>query len=281
MVDEALLNQAKVDVEAALEVWKELIEERLGDVVDFAYVTGSALKKWESPIDYVPLISDVDIHIKTLTNRPLFTPDPDGFTASLELTRLYEERFKERNSGYLHIPRPQIVTSEEHDPDWGPQDLFDVKILYGDVKPGRRRPGEEVRANDLTQLLELGQVLPGLPVRVVDRIGLEYYRIIRELCWRVSPTPVRLLNQMADSEYVWSLNRTRVVEKLDAHGFDNVTQHYKAYYLAGWTCFKTRFQDNDAMRKTIREAYWVLYKSWAHAKKMSEDPTYILQRNEP
>lgn len=267
------MNQAKADVEAAMDVWKELIEERLCDVLDFAYLKGSVLRKWESPIDYVPLISDLDLHLKTKADRSLFTPDPEGFMASLGLTRQYEERFKERNPWHLHVPRPQVITMEELDPHWVPHDLSTVKVLYGEVEPGERRPCEETRADDLAQLLDLGQVLPGLPVRVVDRIGLEYYRIIRQLCWRVSPTPMRLLSQVADPEYVWGLNRTRVADELEARGFDDISRHYRAYYLAGWASFETGFRDNEAMRRTIKEAYWVLYKSWMHAIKMGESQT--------
>ncbi len=266
MVDEATLNQAKADVDASIEIWRKLIGEKLGDVVDFAYVKGSTLRKWESPLDYVPLISDVDIHVKTMAGRPLFTPDPEGFIAALGLTRLYEEMFKERRPEHLHIPRPQIVTMDELEPGWVPHDPSSIVVLHGEVKPGVRRPDDEVRADDLAQLLELEHLLPALPMRVVNRIGLEYYRIIRQLCWWVSPTPVRLLSQMVDPDHVWGLNRTQVAELLDDYGFDDVSKHYRDYYMAGWDSFETRFQEDEAMRKTIEEAYWVLHKSWVHAQ---------------
>ena len=163
MVDEATLNRARADVVVSIEVWRKLIGERLGDVVDFAYVKGSALREWESPLDYVPQISDVDIHVKTMADRPLFTPDPEGFLAALGLTRLYEEMFKEWRPEHLHIPRPQIVTMEEIEPGWVPHDPSSIVVLHGEVKPGVRRPDDEVRAEDLANCWSLSAYSPLSP----------------------------------------------------------------------------------------------------------------------
>lgn len=267
MVDDNTLRRARKDVEAAKKVWAEIINTRLGGVVEYAYIKGSAVKKWENPIDYVPVISDLDIHIKTRDSKPLFNPDRDGFIKSMETTRIYQERFESLNPGYLHIPRPQVVTMDELNPEWVPHDLSTIEIIHGAVPRGPEHDVDEIRAKDRARLIELEQVLYDIPIRVVDRIGLEYYRIIRQLCWRVSPTPFRLLSQTLDPHHVWNLNRTGAIRELTANDFDDVAQHYHDYFMAGWEAFESGFTDNDAMRKVIMNAYFVFEASLSHAKK--------------
>ncbi len=57
------LGEARKDVEAAIAVCGELIPERMGDRVSYATLKGSVLKSWDGLVDYVPVISDLDIHI--------------------------------------------------------------------------------------------------------------------------------------------------------------------------------------------------------------------------
>src|SRR5205814_10092859 len=66
---------------------------------------GSSLKPWDSLIDYVPELSDVDVQ--------LVLKDPDPFERDLEralaIQSDYERRFAARVPHPCHIPRPQIM----------------------------------------------------------------------------------------------------------------------------------------------------------------------------
>ncbi|MFP3951769.1 MAG: hypothetical protein ACLFVP_06510 [Candidatus Bathyarchaeia archaeon] len=266
MVDECSLNRARSDVEVAINIWRGLLGEF--DNVELAYIKGSSIKAWDSPIDYVPVVSDIDLHIKTEKGKPLLPVNGEGFSRSLKINSLYQERFIEVNPNHLHIPRIQVVTMEELKPEWIPNNLADILALYGDINPGRVRTVSEVRSEDLLNLMGIETVLEGLPLRMIDRIGLEYYRILRQLCWRVSPAPYRLLSQELDPEEVWRLNRTRVTRKLDDEGYTETAEHYRRYYLSCWDTFKKEFRDDESMRKAIKDAYSLLSTVYHHVKKL-------------
>ena len=261
-----LQNEARKDVDAAINVWKILIKERLENKVSFSYVKGSGIKKWDSLIDYVPIISDIDIHMGTIDYQPLFPNSREGFLYSLEITKLYEKNFHERRPDYVHIPRPQIVLMTENQTLFLPQKTEDYLPIYGAV-PFRDEESEvDCKMRDLDSLREIRGVLDRLPIRVIDRIGLEYFRVLREVCWVVSPTPVRVLSQFLDSKKVWKLNRTDIVHGLENVGLGELAEVYRSYYLKGWEAFDTSFTDNQIMRELLLLAYDVLQQSFETLK---------------
>ena len=260
------LVEAKKDVEAAITVWGELIPERMGDRIHYAMLKGSVLKSWESLVDYVPVISDLDIHIGTINDQPIFPQNRNGFLYSLETTKLYEERFNALRPDHIHIPRPQVVKMEPQHEEWLPERTDDVLTLFGEI-PFRENESEtDCRKRDLAALIELDTRLKRLPERVIDRIGLEYFRIIRELCYLVSPTPVRVLSQFTDSKKTWKLNRTSIIRGLEGEGLTDLATVYKSYSHNGWEAFESGFTDNRTMRALISMAYDVLWRSYKIAK---------------
>ena len=256
-----LLAEARKDVDTAIEVWRQLIHERLSDRIDYAILKGSGIKEWESPVDYVPVISDIDIHVGTKEGMPLFPKNRDGFLYSLETTRLYEEMFKEKRPDHLHIPRPQIMVVEENRGEWLPESLGEVKPLYGEVPLKPEESLESLRARDLDELAGLTPLLDRLPEYVIERIDLEYYRVLRMLCYVVSPTPVRVLSQSTDPKHAWKLNRTNLLRMLEHNGLNDIAEPYREYYHTGWKAFTEGFRGNDTMRRLITHAYDVLYAS--------------------
>ena len=260
------LYEARKDVDAAIEVWKNLIKNQFSDIVAYSYVKGSAIKRWDSDIDYVPIISDVDIHIGTIKNKPLFPKNREGFIYSLKTTELYEKYFRELRPDYFHIPRLQIVLLNEQQRFILPEKTDHIKLLSGEILFREEESEIECRKRDLESLREIGVLLDRLPVRVIDRIGLEYYRVLRELCWVVSPTPVRVLSQFSDSKFVWSLNRTNVVYGLQDLGLSDLAMIYRSYYLKGWEAFQSSFRDNKVMRELLLLAYDVLMLSYETIK---------------
>ena len=257
-----LLAEARRDVDAAIEVWRQLIQERLSDRIEYAILKGSGIKTWESPVDYVPMISDIDIHMGTKDRVPLFPETRGGFLYSLETNRLYEMKFKETRPDHLHLPRPQVVVMNESRGDWLPERPEEVKLLFGEVPLKPEESVEHLRARDLNELAGLGPLLAQLPVQVIDRIDLEYYRVLRMLCYVVSPTPIRVLSQFADPKHMWTLNRTNVLRLLERSGFQGIAEPYREYYLTGWKAFTEGFRDNETMRQLITHAYDVLYASY-------------------
>ncbi|MHA2065893.1 MAG: hypothetical protein ACXABY_16100, partial [Candidatus Thorarchaeota archaeon] len=62
MTDFALLHKkARHDIRMCLQAWIEILHDELGERIDYVYSKGSSMKNWDSPIDYVPVLSDVDI----------------------------------------------------------------------------------------------------------------------------------------------------------------------------------------------------------------------------
>ena len=260
------LGEARKDVDAAIEVWGELIPERMGDRIRYAIIKGSVLKKWDSIVDYVPIISDLDIHIGTINDQPIFPLDRDGFRYSLETTGLYEERFKELRPDHIHIPRPQIVKMESHREMWLPAPTDAVLSLFGEIQFRGVETGEDCMKRDLAGLLELDALLKRMPGRIIDRIGFEYFRIMREMCYIVSPTPVRVLSQFTDSKEAWKMNRTGIIRGLEGEGLTELAKAYRSYYHKGWEAFESGFADNGVMRELIGLAYDVLWLSHGIAK---------------
>jgi hypothetical protein len=253
------LQEARRDVDAATTVWRQVIEERLSDRVEYATLKGSAAKPWETPSDYVPVISDLDIHIGTVGGRPLFPQNREGFQYALDTTRVIEERFLELRPRHLHIPRPQVVLMTEDRRDFLPEAPDEVIPLYGETPLKPPEPVDHLRARDLAELQSLGPLLDRLPEQVIDRIDLEYYRVLRMLCYVVSPSPVRVLSQRhPDPKHLWTLNRTKVIQLLEKNGYNELAQSYREYYAAGWKAFHGGFRDNEAMRHLITQAYTVL-----------------------
>lgn len=260
------LGEARKDVEAAIAVWDELIPERMGDRISYATLEGSVLKSWDDLVDYVPVISDLDIHIGTINHQPLFPRNREGFKYALETTKYYEERFIELRPDHIHIPRPQIVIVEPQLEIMLPETKDEVIVLYGEVPLRDDESEHDCQRRDLNSLRGLNPLLDRLPERIIDRIGLEYFRIIRELCWNVSPTPVRVLSQFTDSKKAWKMNRTRIIRKLKEVGLTDLAMVYRSYYIKGWEAFETGFNDNRIMRELISLAYDVLWQSYEIAK---------------
>lgn len=268
------LEQVRRDVDCCIEIWTEILSKDLQDRVENAYAKGSCVKHWDSPIDYVPVFSDVDIHIKLRDGRNFYPDSYEGFVESLSTTEAYERRFRERNSDSVHLPRVQVVLLNPNlsDPDFMlPWDLGVIRPMVGEPRLDAPPDPGHLRRMDMRNLLNQVDVLEALPLSACERTGLDYWILVRRLGWRVSPTPVRLLSQVVEDPLrVWGLNRTDVCEELEAHGFGDVSTSCKEYYLSGWEAFRSDFRDSSAMREALKAAYRVLETTIKHAMKLSK-----------
>lgn len=264
------LEKARREVFSCIEIWKTLFETRFSGKIEYAYAKGSGVKEWSTPIDYVPLLSDVDIHIKVRGDEPLFGSREKAMEGALGVSSEYEELFLERNPDPLHIPRTQIVVLNEvaEDPNFLlPLESDHINVMLGEPQLRKTPLKERIRVMDLEKLVELEGVLRSLPMSAMDKTGLEYWYLIRRLVWLVSPTPVRLLTQVEeDPEEAWMWNRTRICERLEEHDFQEVSESYRDYYLLGWEMCLTDFRDTQIMRSIVSRAYDVLSSSFRQAR---------------
>ncbi|HVF12536.1 MAG TPA: hypothetical protein VNA87_05570, partial [Actinomycetota bacterium] len=54
-----------------------------------------------------------------------------------------------------------------------------------------------------------------------------------------------------DYDVAWSANRTQAIRLLREHNQDTLASHYASYYEAGWVCFLSDWNDEDAGREAF------------------------------
>ena len=270
-----MMIKAKEDTRCAMEVWSEVLPKILGPRLESVYAKGSANKPWDSHIDYVPTISDVDIHITLNDNKPLFGTYSDDFDKAVEISQRCEDEFIKRKPDFFHIPRMQVIETRflKESDKYTPPRPQDIKVLFGKpVLPKRLPSPETIRKGDMDRIIEEREYIFDLPRRILDRTGLDWWAIIRAMTWRVSPSPVRLLTQdHSDPIDVWSWNRTKILSALKHEWFEKLARHYHGFYDAGWKLFLSGFKDLAAFRETAVNGYYVLWETLWIAEKMIGD----------
>ncbi|MFX1533564.1 MAG: hypothetical protein ACFFDI_04950, partial [Promethearchaeota archaeon] len=195
--------------------------------------------------------------------EPLLKNSEIAFPTAINISQKYEKLFFSRNPDNLHMPRVQIVLLNTlvEEPMYVPPRFNDIWSLIGEPEVKQAVPSiEKIRQIDLTRLLEDEPFLTMLPRNVFDRVGLDFWVIIRRMNWRVSPAPIRLLTQLINEhpQEVWSWNRTKIVSKLEEKGFSNISHSYTQFYIKGWQLFNTHFTKNSAFREIVINGYRVL-----------------------
>ncbi len=269
------LSQAKQDVKSSLDIWTGIFNDCYKEKVDYIYCKGSAVKEWDSIIDYVPILGDLDIHVKLHDGESFFTDQEDAFFESIEISRKYEEQFCSQNRDYLHVPRTQIVNLSqlENEAFFVYPRIKDVEILIGKPKQNPIQSDSEIRTIDKNNILELKTHLLTLPMSAIDRSGLDLWTLVRRMSWRISPTPVRLLTQFHDSPLdVWTFNRTKICEELEKRDFSNICKLYTSYYETGWKAFFEGFKISKTLRELLILGYKIL-KSCLNEIEKTEFPT--------
>ncbi len=266
MVDwEEIQTKAKKDMECCLRIWSELLEDFLGDRLSYAYAKGSCIKKWDNPIDYVPILSDVDVHVNLTDGVKLFPETTESFKKALEMNKLYEQMFLAERPDHLHLPRMQIMTInaliQSTSIEYVPPRLEDVYVMNGKPSQAEIPPVERIREIDAAKMEEQEEFIHSLPNRIFDRTGLDFWGLIRcgGLGWRVSPSPVRLITQRyPDPIEAWNWNRTQTCKVLEDMGYRNIANSYTSFYEHGWDLFLSDFKNSNSFRSITSEGYNVL-----------------------
>lgn len=267
------LERARIDVRHSLLIWTEILEEMFEHKLSYVYAKGSAIKQWHSPVDYVPELSDIDIHVMLKEGVSMFPQVDTAFFEAMQISKRFGELFIERVKRYFHIPRIQLIFLNDlvKDPLYVPPRSRDVLAMIGYFPESNQLSPEIIRDIDYENILELESFLESLPMSIVDKTGFDLWTVIRRMCWRVSPTPARLLTQVLDDpQEVWSWNRTRICKELDVQGFSKISMDYRAYYMAGWRLFLSEFRDSEAFRDTVMYGYKVLGASLNASRKIRE-----------
>ena len=268
-----LQKRARADVDLAIEAWVKVLSEELGSRIKYAYAKGSALKKWESPIDYVPTLSDIDIHIMLDDDDLLFSGTSESFDEAMHISKRYEAEFIRLQPEHLHIPRSQIMTINKLTAvvNYVPPRAQDIHVLIGKIPEPEFLTDDEIREIDKQNLMDYHKFIQALPRRIFDRTGLDYWTIVREMTWRVSPCPVRLLTQITDGPLdVWSWNRTKITNELHSHGYNEIEKYYRDFYVNGWNLFLSTFTSSEAYRNCISAGYYTLAKCREEVQNIDE-----------
>lgn len=245
------------EVEACVEAWVEVLTGFLpGDTVRGIYLKGSAQKAWDSPIDYVPELSDVDLHLWLQDDADVALLD--NMEAALEVREAAEAAYHRRVAAPVHTPRPQLnLLNRLMAEEWylpSPEGV--VETVYGDEYPSRAYTPAEREAElerDRASLLDHGEFLDALALRVIDNPGEYLLSYLRQLNWRVSPTGPRVLALLGmPVDEVWRLNRTAAIRELAERWEWDLAEAYERYYLAGWKYFLSGYVDSRAAGEALK-----------------------------
>jgi hypothetical protein len=218
------------------------------------YFKGSAQKEWDAPLDYVPELSDVDVHV-------LFDDDEGAAKylgspeQALELQAAVEAAYLAKVPRPLHVPRPQllVLNSFLNDADFVQTPAEAITVLHGrDYPEGAPLEADRVRALDAKRLSGQAEYLTRFPMHAVDKPAKYLREALRGIVWRVSPTGPRALHLLGASfAEVWTANRTRVVALLEDLDESEFADRYTQFYLSGWDYFLSGYGDHDAGRRAL------------------------------
>ncbi len=218
------------------------------------YFKGSAQKEWDSPLDYVPELSDVDVHV-------LFEGDEaearylGSAEQALELGAAAEAAYFAKVPRPVHVPRPQllVLNSVISEPDFVQTPAEAITVLHGrDYPEGAPLEPEKVKTLDAKRLAGEAEYLSRFPMHAVDKPAKYLWEALRGMVWRVSPTAPRALHLLGvPFAEAWTANRTRVVALLENLAEGDLASRYSKFYLSGWDFFLSGYGDHDAGRRAL------------------------------
>ena len=231
-----------------------LLKEIPGSEIEGIYFKGSGQKEWDSPLDYVPEISDIDIHL-------LFSADSTvekyfGTTEkAIAIQSKVEKKYFSKTVKPVHVPRPQLVMLNPvlKEKDFVPSPKSTISVLYGKDYP---EPDcnvlKRLRRIDFQHLMNEEEFILKFPLHVVDRPSKYLWQGLRNLVWHISPNGSRVLSiKGSPYEVAWGINRTKIVSLLEELGEHQLVQEYTQFYLSAWDYFLSQYKDTDAGRNAV------------------------------
>ncbi|WP_104990409.1 hypothetical protein [Deinococcus sp. NW-56] len=257
-------EQLRHEVEAMRAAVLGAVFARLGhDRLRGVYFKGSASKPWPDPIDYVPELSDVDLHLwlRDPQDRHQLTAPQAALGFMAEVNAAYAAACPRP----LHWPRLQLSLLN---------DLLEmprfarsaVTVLHGEPYPGTAPDPE----HDRLALIEQDEAARHLGADLFDKVGPHQYAALRGLAWRVTPAAPRLLHALGlPWEEAWGQPRSVLVTHLQHRGHGALADTYRAYYGGAWRAFGSGWRDAAALHGALTLGYEVLRYSGAVARSLA------------
>ena len=243
------------EVHSMRDSFKEVLLESIPkDKIAGIYFKGSGQKQWESPLDYVPEISDVDIHLlfvdDACVERYLGTTEQ-----AIHIQSQVEKRYLDKVAQPLHIPRPQLMILNQllQEKNFMSSPKSTISVLFGrDYPVGDHTTQEKIAHIDRSHLLEEEEFISKFPLHVVDRPSKYLWQSLRNLVWHVSPVGSRVLSMRGvPYEKAWGSNRTIIVTLLKEFGEHHLAHEYTQFYVSSWEYFLSHYADIDAGRSAV------------------------------
>lgn len=234
------------------------------------YFKGSSQKNWDSIIDYVPELSDIDIHL--LIKNDFYADQKRNFTLdkAFKMQSDIEREFAANVTKRWHIPRPQFILLNElaDKDDYLPAPPNAVSTLFGEPY-ACNMPEKSIYIDiDKKKMLKEEPYIKDYAFNVIDQIGKYMKFPLRNINYRISPVGPRVLDILGVSpEDSWAINRTAIVKKLYNLGEGKLAHDYAMYYKCGWEYFLSDYRDADAARKGLLAGFKVLKRGIEVAKK--------------
>jgi hypothetical protein len=253
--------ELRLDVDAIAEaVRAALLESLPRDSIRAIWFTGSAAKDWTSPVDYVPELSDVDVHVWLAEGRDDARRALNDLASALRRHEIMERMFRELRPAPSHTPRVQVVLHNEllALDDYLPAPRSVVRTLHGE-EYRFARPKEVANACvvDARALIANGDegVLQAAIFDLVARPGRHFFHLVRTLSWRVSPLASRVLMVRGVAyERAWGSNRTACLHQLEEVGETELCAEFISYYTSAWDSYADDWENSSANRQTFAAA---------------------------
>lgn len=238
-----------------------LLDNIPNDEIRAIYLKDSAKKRWDTPIDYVPEASDLDVHVwfhDDELESSLFSDLDQAFKVQRDIGSRYRKKCPQP----VHTPRPQIMILNTllRRPGYMHSPPDSAKVLFGEDYPVADYSAvDEIKRYKCHDLLAFADILDRYPYRIFDRPDKYLAELLRDLSYRVSPVgPIVLQLAGIDPMSAWSMNRTEVTRALEDIGEGGLAETYVGYFLARWRWFLSGAADLDAVREAVRTALDVL-----------------------
>jgi hypothetical protein len=238
------------------------------DEIEALYLLGSAIKDWDTPVDYVPEFSDIDIHVLFADNDAVH-PRLDEVSQGLRIQKCMDEGYRKAIALPLHVPRVQLrVTNElRQQPDYTQPPPTTVRVLLGRPPSAPVADAATLRARARQELLDTSPFLTTLGRHIADMAGKHLWVLVHSLTWRIAPTGPRVLELLgAPHADAWSLNRSAIVKRLEEMKERELARDYAAFYLNAWEGFMSDCRTDEAARRAVWAGAQVLSRGTAIAQ---------------